>query len=115
MQPVSEQFLLLPVCAEVRPLSVRVAPLPETFICVSAPAGVGPSATVETPPPTFNPPQLRTLRTVPAAPPLLTAPQLPLGSAVVNDSTLPVGSDVDVVVVVVTMIVVEVLVAGGSD
>jgi hypothetical protein len=60
----------------------------------------------------FKPPQLSTLRVVPPEPPLLTAPQLPVGSPVVKANT--VGSDVEVVVVV-TMMVVEVLVVDGSD
>src|SRR5262245_38414979 len=54
------------------------------FICVSAPPGIGPSATVEAPPPMLRPPQVSDLRTAPAAPPDFTAPQVPPAAPVVK-------------------------------
>ena len=80
---------------------------------VCAPPGVGPSATVESPPPTFKPPQPSALRTVPPVPPLLTEPQVPVGSPVVN--TKMVGTVVDVVVVVGTVVVEVDVLVGGAD
>lgn len=99
---VFEQFLLLPVCAAVRAVIVQVALGQVAVICVSALSGVGPSATVDWPPPTFRPPQLSVLRTVPAEPPDRTAPQGPPGAPVTNLST-----SVVLVVVLLLVLVVE--------
>src|SRR5262245_10499895 len=76
---------MLPVSAAESPLTVE----PERASCVSAPAGVGPSATVDWPPPTFNPPQLRLLTVAPPTPPLRTAPQVPTGAPVTKRRTDP--------------------------
>jgi hypothetical protein len=106
IQPVPEQFRLVPVCAAVRPLTVQVLPTHTVFIWVSAPAGVGPSATVEPPPPTFNPPYPRLFRIVPLAPPRRTVPQLPVGGPVTKLSRVSVGGGTVVEVVLVLVIVV---------
>ena len=84
---------------------------PLRFICVSAPAGVGPSATCERPPPMFKPPQPRTLRVVPLVPPLFTAPQVPPAGPVMKLSTVPKAMVVDVVllVTVVVLLLLELL------
>src|SRR5688572_21883689 len=50
-QPVFEQLLLLPVSTAVRALTTQLVGPPVIVNCVSAPPGVGPSATVEVPPP----------------------------------------------------------------
>ena len=101
---------MLPVCAAVRWETVHDDPLHVASICVSALAGVGPSATVELPPPTFNPPQPRTLRTAPPAPPDLTAPQAPPAGPVTKRSTLGSVVLVDVLVVeLLDVLVVELL------
>lgn len=107
-QPVFEQMLLLPACAEVRALMTHVEPVQVAFICVSALSGVGPSATVESPAPTFKPPQPSVLRTVPAAPPDRTAPHPPSGAPVTNLSSIVVL--VVVLVLVLVVLVSEVLV-----
>src|SRR5262245_35421970 len=59
------------------------------FMTVCAPPGVGPSATVELPPPTLRPPQVRVLRTVPPVPPLRTDPQGPPAAPVTKLTQLP--------------------------
>ena len=103
--PVTEQCRLLPVSAAVRPLTDTIGGLPEMFICVSAPPGVGPSATVEAPPPTFKPPQVSAFLVLPAAPPLFTAPHVPPAAPVVNDSTVPSGGLVVELVLLVDVVV----------
>ena len=60
---------------------------------------------MDAPPPTFSPPHESALRTVPAAPPDLTAPQVPTGFPVVNARMVADGSDVVVLVEVVTVVV----------
>jgi hypothetical protein len=105
-QFVFEQLLLLPVCADVRADTVQLAPAQVASICVSALSGVGPSATVDWPPPTFRPPQVRFLRMVPREPPERTEPQRPLGVPVRKRSTR--GSDVLVVELVVVLVLVDV-------
>ena len=105
-QPVSEQCRLLPVWAAVRPLTVSTGGLPARFIWVSAPAGVGPSATVEVPPPTLSPPQVSAFRTLPCTPPLFTAPHVPPAGPVMKLRTVPNAMVVDVVLVLVDELVV---------
>jgi hypothetical protein len=103
-QAVLEQFLMLPVCADVRAVTVQVALGQVAVICVSALSGVGPSATVDCPPPTFRPPQPSVLRIAPNAPPERTEPQLPAGVPVMKRSVR------GAVVLVVELVLVDVLV-----
>jgi hypothetical protein len=118
LQPVLEQLVMLPVCAAVRAEMVHAAPAQVAVIWVSALAGVGPSATVDWPPPTLRPPQLSVLRIAPAAPPERTVPHGPPASPVVN---LRIRGDVvlvdELVDVVVLLLVVDgtlVLVVDGT-
>jgi len=108
---------LLPVCAAVRAVIVHVVPSGQVaVISVSALSGVGPSATVELPPPTFKPPQPSDLRIVPSVPPERTVPQLPLGGPVTNlraRGTVVLVEDVvleDVEVVLLVLVLEDVVV-----
>src|SRR5512146_1086308 len=76
---------MLPVSPAVRADTTHVGgEVQVAFISVSALSGVGPSATVELPPPTFRPPHPSVLRTVPLVPPERTEPQGPPGAPVMN-------------------------------
>jgi hypothetical protein len=108
-QPVFEQLLMLPVCAAVRALIVHAAPAQVAVICVSAFAGVGPSATVDWPPPTLSPLQLSVLRITPPAPPERTEPHAPTPVPVMNRRTrgtvVVVDELVDVLVLLLVLVV----------
>src|SRR4029453_18122686 len=102
---------------------VQVGPVQLSVNRLVAPSGVGPSETIEPPPPTLRPPQVRFLIRPPV--PLRVSPQMPPAAPVVKSSTKVVvvvgqssGARVhsvdvvveDVVVVVVAMLLVLVLV-----
>src|SRR5512146_2520452 len=100
---------MLPVSPAVRADTTHVGgEVQVAFISVSALSGVGPSATVELPPPTFRPPHPSVLRTVPLVPPDRTEPQGPPGAPVMNRRVR--GADVLVVELVLVVVVDDVLV-----
>src|SRR5688572_1537047 len=92
LQPVSEQLLLLPVWAAVRAVIEQLPAAQVAVKNVSALAGVGPSGTVEPPPPMFRPPQVSELRIAPAEPPSRLSPQVPPAAPVVKRSGATVGA-----------------------
>lgn len=106
-QPVLEQLLLLPVCAAVRAETVHAEPVQVAVIWVSALSGVGPSATVDWPPPTFRPPQPSDFRRAPPDPPERTEPQVPPGAPVMKRSVRGAVVLVDDVVVVEVLVLLE--------
>src|SRR5262249_28562419 len=100
LHPVSVQsgaVLLSPGAVEVGPMLQSApeqvplqAPPPAAQLSAYtyvAPSGVGPSATIEPPPPMFRPPQVRFLMTVLLASWML--PQTPPGTPVVNSRNAP--------------------------